>query len=101
MSQGPLDLVELRTGAKVFEATLVAITVSLEDLLRANFTAFYELVEIARNPNHKPFGNAVTVLHERGLLDEDGQMHDTIRDVVLASAEGEGTRLCLVNPVAR
>ena len=100
MPNDPLALVKLRTGARVFEVMVTAITISLKELLKANFVAFYEAVEVARNPGHRLFGNTGTVLCERGLLQEDGQMHDNIRAIILASVEGESIHLHLVDPVA-
>jgi hypothetical protein len=75
---------------------LEAVTMfSVNELFDTEPIAFYELVEIARDPNHKPFGNAGEKLKKLSLLQENGEMHSAVREIVLAHTSGEGLDLTL------
>lgn len=94
--------VTLRTGSQVSEATLVHILCILEALQHGNAIEFFTCVAIARDPKHKPLvDGAKAELQELGLLQSDGNMHDDTRAIILASVEGEGGELHLVNAVVR
>lgn len=56
--------------------------------------AFYELVEVCREPNHKLFGNTGEILEQYNLLQDGTQRpHTAVKEVVLANTKGEGLGL--------
>ncbi|OHU47354.1 hypothetical protein BKG82_27270 [Mycobacteroides chelonae] len=65
----------------------------LRDLLRDNPIAFYELVMLARNPDHELFGN--TEEHLTAFLDGPGNIQTTCKRIILAATYGEGLDLSL------
>ena len=91
----------LRTGEEVPAALVSVVMISLEALMKQNPVAFYELVQISRNPGHKLFGNTSKVLQQFALIEADGQPCDATRLIVLAATEGEGLALKLVQPVRK
>lgn len=95
----PIKTVRLRNGSEEAEPAVVAIMVSLRQLMNDNPIALFELVEVSKNASHKPFGNTGEVLKRLSLMEPDGRIHDTIRNIVLSAAEGEGLNLHLVSPV--
>lgn len=60
----------------------------------------YELVACCRDRNHQPFGNAGEKLAALELRREDGTIHESIRNIVLSAASGEGLDLTLGSPLA-
>jgi len=63
--------------------------------------ALYELVAVCKNPSHQVFSNAQKeYLMGRALMQPDGRIHQSIKNIVLSAIEGEGLRLTVVNPIA-
>lgn len=60
----------------------------------------YELVMKCRDKNHQLFGNTGERLKKLRLIEEDGSIHGSIRNIVLSSAEGEGLEMTFKSPVA-
>jgi GTPase Era involved in 16S rRNA processing len=92
------ESVTLRTGKEVPEAMVQVTMMSLRLLMESDTVAFYELVMLARNPQHELWGGTGDRLEELSLA-SDGKLHDITRDVILAATEGEELGLRLVNPV--
>ncbi len=89
----------LRCGATEATALVSTTMMSLKLLLETEPIAFFELVEIAKDRTHQPFGNTGRVLRDVMLLDARNGMHSSIRHVVLSAVHGEGFNLTLGNPV--
>lgn len=68
---------------------------SLRTLLESEPIAFFELTSLAQDPQHTLFGRSAQILQTHGLLDTTGQLHDAVRQIVLASTKGEGLDLTL------
>jgi hypothetical protein len=90
----------LRTGAEVPDGITRAVLLSLKRLMTKNPVALFELAELARDPSHRLAGGAGTVLRDLSLADEGGNLHDSVRAVVLAAVDGEGTGMYLRSPYA-
>lgn len=83
------DPITLRTGVEVPQGVARATRLALLNLLQSGHgVALYELLELCRNPQHSLFGNSAEVLEKGGVLFE-GRLHGAIRDVVLASFDGD------------
>ncbi len=98
----PPKMVKLKNGAEEV-MPLVALTVMrLERLLKDAPMALYELAEMARDREHKPWGKTGDEFLGLATPNDDGTyaMHDSIRSIVVSAAEGEGLDMRLVNPVA-
>ena len=94
------DLVVLRDGSVVPRMVIGPLMRSLRELVMDDWSTFYELVLLSRNPQHCLFGSCGGRLVELHLLEQDGQPHDIIRKIVLAATEGEELDLHLVDPIA-
>ena len=95
----------LRNGSKEAVALVNTIMLAIRGLFDSGkFMIFYELVETCRDKDHKLFGNSGKQLEELQLISliEDGKahVHESIRNIVLSCAEGEGMGLSIINPVA-
>ena len=96
-------LVRLRNGSEeavVLVNTIMMVIRGLFD--NGKFMIFYELVETCRDRDHKLFGESGKQLEELRLISliEDGKahVHESIRNIVLSCAEGEGMGLSIVDP---
>ncbi len=100
--------VNLKNGANELKPLVLTVMVVLRKMLEigggvTGAILFYELVEICKNPDHKPFGNTGDDLKKLTLLSETGgkyRVHDSIRNIVLSAAEGTDLDLHLVSPFA-
>jgi hypothetical protein len=52
--------------------------------------AFYELVQLCRDPEHKLFGNTGDKLKSLSLIQDNGQSHNSVREIVLKYTDGDG-----------
>ena len=90
--------VRLRNGTDESEPLVRVLMMSLRSLL-GNPLALYELAELAKDRNHEVWGDLDKPLKDLGLISPDGDMHDSVRNVVLSATEGEGAELHLVSPL--
>jgi len=95
-----VEVVTLRTGAKVPAPLVNTVTLVLERLMDTNTIALYEAVMMAREPGYVPFGNTGDVLRQYDFIGNYPRLHKTVRDILLAAAEGDGAELHLVSPYA-
>lgn len=91
--------IKLRTGVTESQGVVLGTMIALKSLMKTNPIALYELTELARNPDHTPFGNAGEVLQSRNLLQTDGRLNQSVKNVVLAATTGDGLELALTSPL--
>lgn len=91
------EIVRLRNGAEVSAALVISTKMLIEDLFQTQPIAFIELVSLCRNNDHQIFGNAAE--HFASLMDDRGQVFQSIADIVLSAVEGEGLNMRLVDPI--
>jgi hypothetical protein len=60
--------------------------------------AIFELNALCKNPQHSPYGTTGDILKEYAFLDKNGQVHDTVRNVVLSAVTEEGVILKVGDP---
>lgn len=99
--------IRLKNGSTEVEPLVIAAMVSLDNLLKNHVTAFYDLVMICRTAGrphplnrYQPFGNNGQVLQDLALMEADGKVHDSIRNVVLSAVTGDGLNMALGSPKA-
>lgn len=95
-------MVKLR-NSKIEELRILVDTIysSLEKLFKENLDAFYDITLIARDKSYKHFGRNGEILCRLGFINRDNSMHDSIRNIILASVEGDMVELKLVNPIQK
>ena len=95
-----MEALTLKNGTVEARVVVTSTMMNLEALLTENPIAFYELVQVCRNPEHRIFSQVqVKSLEELGLL-SSGKVHNSIKNVVLSAVEGNGLDMTLGNPVA-
>ena len=95
-----MKMVQLKNGTEEALPLVAVMVMTLRRLYKDHAIAFYELHEICKDHTHKPFGNAGEILRGLRLLEPDGKVHGSIRNIVLSAVSGEGFDLTLGSPVA-
>ena len=92
------NILKLKNGSEEEESLIAVTMMSLDNLVQTYPIVAYELVEICRNPAHKPFGNSGDRLQELGLM-QNGIVHESVKNIVLSAFEGEGFDIKLTYPL--
>jgi len=91
---------KLKNGSEELDGLVGVTMMSIRKLTETHPIAFYELVMLARDPKHKLFGNTSQILSNLALV-TNGQVHDSIRNIVLSAVEGSGMDMTLGSPVEK
>lgn len=93
--------VTLKNGAVEFGPLVSGMRIILQDLVRNEPIPFYELVMVARNPQHQVFSERISErLKSLNLLEGDGRMHESVRNVIRSAVTGEDLGMELGSPYA-
>ncbi len=94
-----MTTVVLKNGATEVLPLVNVTMVSLNSLLGSSPMGLYELLEKCRNKDHKIFGNLGDDLIDLALLQDNGQPHGSIKNIVLSAVSGEGLGMVIGNPI--
>ena len=101
-----METILLKNGTTEVTSLVKVVTLSLRELLNqkgaaalSGATQFYDIVSLCRDSNYQVFGSNLQLLKNLALVGEDGRVHESIKNIVLSSVEGEGLEMSLVNPV--
>lgn len=98
-----MDMMKLKNGSEEVKPLVNVTMFSLDELIKTNPTAFYDLVMLCRDDTYKPWGPNGKALKDRSLASEcegDWLVCNSIRNIVLSAAEGEGMGMSLGSPLA-
>lgn len=90
----------LANGAKELDITVWSIVFALEVMVRDAPEGFRQAVQVARDRDHVPPEPILDQLNAASFLDAHGLMHETVRNVILSSAVGEGRDVLMRSPIA-
>lgn len=93
-----LETVILKNGTEEVKSLVVVTMNTLNKLFIENPIAFYELNEVCKNSAHKPFGNTGEILSKYSLI-IDGVIHNSIKNIVISSIDGDGFDITLGSPI--
>jgi hypothetical protein len=97
-----MEEVTLKNGSKEADVLVAATMVTLRDLINKKPIIFYELVmKCRKGDDHKFFGNSEKDLKALSLVENNGSIHNSIRNVVLSAVTGEDLGMVLGDPYAR
>jgi len=94
-----METVRLRNGAEEAKPLVAVIIMSLERLMNERPLALYDLVMKCRDRAYELFGTNGDYLKDLNLVDQDGSIHESIRNVVLSATDGEGMDMVLRSPI--
>jgi hypothetical protein len=92
-------LVPLRNGSQEPRMIVATTSMAIDRLMQDMPVALFDLVELARNGT-APFPPCAERLTSLALMTRDGRIHDSIRNIVLSSFEGNDMDMQRVSPFA-
>jgi hypothetical protein len=95
-----MEMILLKNGFKEPDKLVKVITLSLQSLMRDLPIVFLDFVEFCQDSQCQIDKKKKEVLKKRGLLEDNGAIHDSIKNIVLSSVKGEGMDMRLTNPIA-
>lgn len=93
--------VKLRTGAEVPVVFVTVLSLSIDRLTATAPFAVIDLVELARTGTRPEFEPSAQRLRDLHITEQDGSLHQLVRDVVLAMFDGDGLDVRRVDPIDR
>lgn len=94
-----METVILRNGAEEAKPHVTVTMMSLEHLMEDRPLAFYDLAMRCRDRSYKFFGDNEEYLKSLDIVDRDGSIHGSIRNIVLSAVEGDGLDMHIRSPV--
>lgn len=95
-----MDTIRLKNGTEEAAPLVATMLITLRLLATGQPIHLYELVEKARNRSHVFWGDIGKQLAKMKLVEVDGSMNDSIRNIVLSAVEGDGLEMRVVSPKA-
>lgn len=98
-----MNLVKLKNGTEEVEPVVKVVMMNLSALWEEGLPgvlAVYDLVERCRDSNYQFFGSNEQKLKELALVESDGRINNSIRNIVLSAAQGTGREMQIGSPVA-
>jgi len=97
-----METIKLKNGAEILEVLAKTEMMTLKLLFKKHPIAFYELVQICRNPGHKIFSEREQkILTELSIIEKDGSVRSETRDFVICAVDGESLDMKIVDPTWR
>lgn len=94
-----MKVVTLKNGTTEAKALVNATMLVLRDLAESDPLLLYELTMLCRDSSHQLWGSAGAKLKDRKLIEADGRVHQSIRNIVLSAVTGDGFDMCLTSPL--
>lgn len=95
-----VEVVKLKNGSTAPKGLVLATMTTLRYLFAKDPVVSYELVCKARNPVHVFWADTAADLRKLGLIGPNGNMHESVRNVVLSATSGDDADLTLGDPLA-
>jgi hypothetical protein len=95
-----METVILKNGAEEAKPLVVMTMISLEKIMKERHLALYDLVMRCRDRTYQFFSDNEEYLKSLNLVDRDGSIHGSIRNIVLSAAEGDGLDMVIRSPIA-
>ena len=100
MENQTLITTKLRNGSEEATALVTVTMMSLKRLFEEKPIVVYELTMKCRDSSHEFFGESESDLQELALVDSDGRIHGSIKNIILSAVQGEGLDMTLGSPKA-
>ena len=92
-------MVTLKNGSEIPSIAVATTMMNLEQLMKTDSVAFYELVQKCRNSNHTMWGNSSNTAESWGLM-ASGRVSGAVSDIVLSAVNGDDLDMTLESPIA-
>jgi len=96
-----MEVVMLRNGTEEAKPLVAVMMMSLEHLMDEQPLALYDLVMKCRDREYQFFGDNEKYLQDLKLVETNGNIHGSVRNIILSAVRGEGIDMMLGSPVAK
>ena len=96
-----MGMVKLKNGSEENEDLVSELMRSFKGLLKTDPEVVFDLIMKCRNRKYKFYGTSAKKLRARLLIQNDGQIHASIKNIVLSAFPGEGFQVEIVNPIIK
>ena len=98
-----METVILKNGAEEMDSVVISAWSALELLWEDSPSAISTLWNLAHGYISSASGPELKILQDRLLIDQDGKLHGSLRNIILSAFEvaEDGSALRLVNPVRK
>ncbi len=96
-------MIKLKNGTKEPNSVVIATLEKLASIVgakRACPWAVFDLLSVCRDKGYKPRAVCIDFLNQAGLMDTDGNVSESMRNVILSSFEVAGQNIKAVYPMA-
>ena len=90
--------VQLANGTFVPDVLVTTTMIVLRDLVDNDAISFYELAMKCRDASHPFWGSTEETLKKAALIEENGEIHDSIKNIVLSAVKGDELEMTLGSP---
>lgn len=97
-----MQMVALNNGSVEPQPAVIATFMSLSGLWKGGISgmcAVIDLVDRCKNPQHRIDQESERTLKSLALLEHDGRIHETVRNIALSAAKGDGPDMVLISPI--
>lgn len=98
--QKEVEMVMLLNGKPAPKPLVMSVNAAIEIMFQEKILAFWMLVFFCRRETTSIQGSCREYLIDAMILERDGSVHPSIRDIVLSSTTGEGLFIKYRNPIA-
>jgi len=94
-----METLRLKNGAEEAEQLVVVTMMSLRHLMEERPLALYDLVMKCRDRSYQFFGDNENILLNLGLVEANGDIHGSIKNIILSAVRGDGLDMVLGSPI--
>lgn len=95
-----VEIVKLKNGTEEALILVAGTMMTLETFMKEQPSVLDQLLKVCENPEHKPIGDIGEVLEYWSMIQADGKVHDSVRNIVLSAVRRDGLDLIVESPVA-
>ena len=96
-----MEVIKLKNGTEECKPLVAIVMGILNHLADERPLALYDLAMRCRDQNYQFFGDNEEYLQQLKLIDANGVIHDSDRNVILSAMRGDGFDITLGSPVAK
>ena len=93
-------MLKLKNGSQEEDALVTATMAALHNLMNTDPCAFIDIATKCKDPDYKYFPPCLKTLQDLSLVQPDGEIHNSIKNIVLSAVVGDGLGIELVTPIA-
>jgi len=94
-----MEMVILKCGCEEPEPLVKVTMHSFSELWKTKPMIAYELVMLCRDKKHTLFGISGETLKNLALVQPDGSVHDSIRNIITSAVTGEELEMTITSPI--